>query len=288
MMDWNDVRLFLAIARAGTLSAAAPELGLSQPTAGRRLRGFEEAIGAPLFQRTPAGLQLTSDGHTIFENAERIEAEVFALQRRAGADASELSGDLRISTPEWFASAALVGPLTSFTVDHPSVTIELLGETRLFDLDRREADLVFRFQRFEGADVVQRKFVAVAYGSYATDVYIARHGPPSLGDGEGHRLIAMDAAHGGLADVGWLRARFPKATFSLRSNSRDLQAAACANHGGIAVIPRVLGERLKLTRLDLGEDPPGRDVWLGYHADLRKLARLRAVVEHLTTSVTAL
>jgi DNA-binding transcriptional LysR family regulator len=285
-MEWDDVRLFLAIARARSLSAAAPALALSQPTISRRLRAFEQTIGLTLFQRVPGGVQLTGDGQALLLRAERVEREMLALQRTARAEPDGLSGALRLSAPEWFAHAALLQPATDFVASHPATTIELLGETRLFDLDRGEADMVFRFQHFNSPDVVQRRFVSVRYCLYASAFYLERHGLPTLeGAGAGQRLVAMDQAFDHLADVAWLRTRLPRATFSLRSNSRDLQAAACAQDGGLAVLPCVLAERLGLVRIDLDEPPPGREVWLGYHRDLRRLARLRALVDHLVQAV---
>ncbi|WP_426122865.1 LysR family transcriptional regulator [Pararhizobium sp. PWRC1-1] len=285
-MDWNDVRLFLSIARTKTLSAAAPELGISQPTAGRRLRAFEEAMGTTLFQRTPIGLQLTGDGEVILKQAERVESEMLGLMRSASSDSKELEGELRLSTSEWFASAVLVRPLTAFTTNNPSVTIELLGETRLFDLGRREADMVFRFQKFDGPDVVQRQFAKVSYGVYASPAYVQRLGTPVLRDrGEGHQIIAMDRGHERLADVAWLLQRFPLAKYGFRSNSRDMQALCCAHGGGVAVLPKIIAKDFDLIELHLDEAAPGRDVWLGYHSDLRRVARLRAVIDHLIESV---
>jgi DNA-binding transcriptional LysR family regulator len=285
-MDWNDVRLFLSIARSKTLSAAAPELGISQPTAGRRLRAFEEAMGTTLFQRTPMGLQLTGDGEVILKQAERVESEMLGLMRSASSDTKELEGELRISTSEWFANAVLVPPLTSFARSHPSVTVELLGETRLFDLSRREADMVFRFQKFDEVDVVQRQFLKVKYGVYASPGYLEQKGHPAERErGEGHHTIAMDRGHDKLADVPWLKQRFPLSSYSFRSNSRDMQALSCALGGGIAVLPKILAARFELTEIELDEPPPGREVWLGYHADLRRVARLRAVIDHLLESV---
>ncbi|MBB4289581.1 DNA-binding transcriptional LysR family regulator [Rhizobium leguminosarum] len=285
-MDWNDVRLFLSIARSRTLVGAAPELGISQPTAGRRLRAFEEAMGTTLFQRTPHGLQLTGDGEAILKQAERVETEMLGLLRSVTAEDAELEGELRISTSEWFANTILTKPLTSFAVTHPLITMELLGDTRLYDLSRREADMVFRFQKFDMPDVVQSLFVKVRYGVYASNEYIERQGvPDTAGEGEGHRIVAMDRAHGQLADVPWLLQRLPRATYSFRSNSRDMQAVSCAAGGGVSVLPKVLGERFGLVELWPDEPPPGRDVWLGYHSDLRRVARLRAIIDHLRSTV---
>ncbi len=281
-IDWDDVRLFLAIARAGTLTAAAARLKLSQPTAGRRLRALESAVGAALFQRTASGFRLTDEGETMLVHAEHFEEEAAALERKLLGGARGLEGVLRLSSSDWFASRVLAAPLADFAVTNPGVTIELLADYRLFDLQRREADLVFRFVPFSGADIVQRRLLHVRYSLYAADGYLARCGDPaSSHDGEGHQLVTLDSALDQAADVVWLRARWPRARLAFRSNNREAQAHACVRGAGLAVLPRVIGDALPLRRLD-AEAPPGRDIWLGYHQDLRRLRRLRALVEHLS------
>lgn len=282
---WDDVHLFLAIARAGTLSAAGPRLGLTQPTAGRRLRALEEAVGVTLFHRTPQGFRLTEAGEAMLRHAERMEQESVALERRLFGDARDTGGVLRVSTSEWFARHVLGPALAAFTRDNPRVTVEIVVESRLLDLDRQETDLVFRFVSFDRADIVQRRFTSVRYALYAAQSYLDAHGAPEARGGEGHGIITMDRAFEAAADVAWLRARFPGAHYTIRSNSRDVQAAACVHGAGLAVLPRALGDVLPLVRLDVGEEPPGRVVWLGYHRDLKGLARLRAFVGHVRTAI---
>ena len=282
---WDDIELFLAIARAGTLSAAAPRLGLSQPTAGRRLRALEQAVGVPLFQRAPRGFLLTEPGQAMLRHAERIEQEVVGLERRLFGDALAKGGNLKVSSSEWFARHVLGGPLASFAVAHPDVTVEVLAESRLLDLARQEADLVFRFLRFDSAAVVQQRLTSVRYGLYAAKGYLERRTSPETLGGEGHSLVTMDRAFDSLADVAWLSARYPAAGYSIRSNSRDVQAEACVHGAGLAVLPRIIGDGLPLERLSLSEEPPGRVIWVGYHRDLKRLARLRALLDHVRTLV---
>ncbi|CCW18329.1 Transcriptional regulator, LysR family [Sphingobium indicum BiD32] len=284
-LDWDDVRLFLEIARAGTLSAAAPRLGLTQPSAGRRLRALETLVGASLFQRTSKGFRLTDEGEAMLLHAERMAEDAQALERKLLGQARGLEGGLRISSSDWFSNHVLTDPLADFTRAHPKVTIELIADWRMLDLERREADLVLRFRPFVGPDIVQRRFTTVRYGLYAAQAYLDGHGWIEGGTGEGNRLIAMDEALGELADVEWLRRRWPEASFALRSNSREAQARACVRGAGLAVLPRVIGDALPLVLLEVDEAPPGREVWLGYHRDLKHLARLRALVDHLVAAV---
>ncbi|WP_420139107.1 LysR family transcriptional regulator [Sphingomonas sp.] len=285
-LDWDDLRLFLAVARGGTLTAAAGDLGLSQPTAGRKLRRLEEASGYPLFQRSAAGFRLTDEGETMFLHAERMEEEALALARQFAGSEDRVQGQLRLSASEWFCRLILAPRVAAFTLDHPLVTVELLADSRIVDLHRREADLVFRLPRFEEPEVVQRKYTHIRYALFASSFYLERRGVPETASaGEGHHLIMMDAALESQPDVPWLRSRLPQARVSVRSNSRDVQAVACLQGAGIAVLPQILGDSLGLVRVDLGEAPPGRDIRLGYHADLRRLRRLRALVDHLCAGI---
>lgn len=286
-LDWDDLRLFLAIARAGTLTAAAERLQLSQPTAGRRLRGLEQACGVALFQRTPAGFRLTDEGAAMLPRAERMEEETLALERQFVGSDRALQGQLRLSSSDWFGRIVLAPHIATFVALHPQVTVELITDFRLLDLDRREADLVFRLAAFHGPDIVQRRFVHVLYGLFAARAYLDRVGPDgAAADGARHRLVSMDSRFEALPDVAWLRDRYPEARLSVRSNNREVQAEACRHGAGLAVLPRVMGAQYGLEDLTrAGDEPPGRDIWLGYHADLKRLGRLRSMVDHLSAGI---
>lgn len=275
-MEWSDVRIFLAIAREGTLGAAARKLGLTQPTMGRRLKAFEEALGQKLFQRTNDGFILTDEGRLVLPHAERIEEEVDGFQRQLSGQSHHLDGTLRISCSDWFGIHILSPMLAVFHKSYPNVVVEVLTDARLLNLSRREADLVFRMMPFTEPDVVSRKLMRVEYGVYmSADAF-----KPDLGDGSGFRLVTMDEGFGGMPDVAWLKKQFPKAAVSMRSNNRDVQAALCAGGTGLAVVPRLLGDKFPgLRRLDLPEPPPFREQWIGFHRDLRRLPRLRALVD---------
>jgi DNA-binding transcriptional LysR family regulator len=114
------------------------------------------------------------------------------------------------------------------------------------------------------------------YGVYIADDYPR----PEIGYGTGSSLLVMNIAFGGMPEVSWLQRMLPQARVGFRSNARAVQARLCAQGTGIAVLPRPLGDVIKgLQRIDLGEDPPSRDIWVGYHHDMRRLARLRALLD---------
>lgn len=266
-MEWSDLRIFLAIARAGSLGRAARRLGLTQPTMGRRLRALEAAVGHTLFQRTADGFVLTDEGATVLSRAERIEEEAIAIERALAGQGEAIDGLLRVSSSDWFGIHVLTPLFAEFTRAHPGVTVELVTDVRLFSLARREADLVFRIRPFDDAEVVQRRLMRIDYAVYAAQ-------------GAEEALIALDAAFEDLPDVAWLKSRLPAHRVAYRSNNRDAQARACAAGAGLAVLPVAIGDAMPgIMRVDLGEMPPSRDVWMGYHPDLRRLARLRALVD---------
>lgn len=275
-MEWSDLRIFLAIAREGTLGAAARRLGLSQPTMGRRLSALEASVGHALFQRTSEGFVLTHEGAAVLAHAERMEEEALAFERRLAGAEAQLDGFLRLSSSDWFGRLMLAPVLAEFGRLHPQVSVELLTDARLYSLPRREADLVFRIRPFDEPEVISRRLVHISYA-----VYGPLDGPARVeGDGEGIRVVTMDTAFADMPDARWLARRLPKAYVAMRSNNRDVQAVLCAEGAGLAVLPRPLGDAMPgLRPVDVGEPPPGRDTYVGYHRDLRRLARLRALLD---------
>lgn len=281
-MEWSDVRIFLAIARTGTLGAAARALHLSHPTVGRRLRALEQATGHTLFQRTADGFILTEEGHAVIALAEQMEEGALAIERRLAGREQDLQGTLRISCADWFGAYVLPPIIDDYAKAYPNVDLEILTGTRLFSLAQREADTAFRIVPFDSPDVVQRRLVRLPYG-----VYVAADSPePVYGDGTGFRLITHDTSTGQFPDIAWLTESFPNARPLLRSNNRNVQGRMCREGIGIAVLPQVVGDQIAgLRRLNLPQEPPSRDIWMGYHRDIRRLQRLRAFIAIVTDHV---
>lgn len=275
-MDWGDVRIFLAVARSGTLGAAGRLLKISHPTVSRRLQALEEATGQTLFQRTADGYVLTEEGSAVLTMAEHMEEAALAMERRLAGDEQKLEGTLRISSSDWFGAWVLPPVMKSFNNANPEVDIEILTGTRLFSLAQREADVAFRILPFAEADIVQRRLIDMPYG-----VYIAKElEAPELGHGEGFSLVTMDTSLGAFPDIEWLKQKLPAARVALKSNNRNVQAQMSCAGIGVAVLPRPVGDKQpNLKRLNLGEDPPSREIWMGYHRDVRRSARLRAFVD---------
>lgn len=281
-IDWEGMKTLLAIARAGSLSGAARTLKLTQPTVGRRLDALENATGVTLFQRTQTGYVPTDAGADLLAFAERMEAEALTATRRIVSKDMSLDGLLRLTSSDWFGQHVIAPKLTPFLAQHPALCIELLADTRWYSLERREADIAFRFVEFKSPDIVQKKFLQVDFALYASSAYLKRHGLPVKGDGAGHKLILMDVAFENMADVNWIRQALPNAHVTVRSNSREVQKTICRNGAGLAILPSAIaaGDKKLVAVQSLGS-PPRRHVWLGYHRDLRDMPRLRTFIDYL-------
>ncbi|RYG89238.1 MAG: LysR family transcriptional regulator [Alphaproteobacteria bacterium] len=283
-MEWDDVRIFLAVVRGKSFGEAARALGVSHPTVGRRIKALEDEAEQALFRRTTDGLVLTDAGDTVLALAESMENSALAMERRLAGNHDRLEGLLRISAAEWFAGHVLAPVLGELTRRHPAVVPEVIASYRLLDLSRREADVAFRIVPFSEPDIVQRRLMRMSYGVYgsAATACAMRDDPASVG------LILMNTAQSHFPDVAWLLDRFPLSRRVFTSTSRAVQAQVCLQGMGIAVLPRPLGDALAgLQRIETPDQPPGRDIWVGYHHDLRHMDRLRALLDIAETMLSA-
>lgn len=282
-MEWNDVRIFLAVVRSGSFGEAARTLGVSHPTVGRRIKALEDEAEQALFRRTRDGLVLTDAGDGVLALAQSMENSALAMERRLTGNHDRLEGILRISSAEWFAGYVLAPVLAELTRRHPAVVPEVIASYRLLDLSRREADVVFRLVPFSEPDIVQRRLMSIPYGLYgsADTASALQADPASVG------LILMNTAQSHFPDVAWLLDRFPSSRRVFTSTSRAVQAQMCLQGMGIAVLPRPLGDALSgLQRIDMPDQPPSRDIWVGYHHDLRHMDRLRAMLDIADTMLS--
>src|ERR1700739_153149 len=226
-MDWDDVRVFLAVARQGSLRAAGRALGLSQPTIGRRLASFEAAFGGPaLFDRLPEGLRLTAIGEGLIPAAEQLESAALALERRRAAASPALSGTVRVSVGEWaagFLARCLcdAGP----TALPAGITLELVESRQTANLARREADLAVRHHPPESGDLYVAKV-----GAFACAVYRQR-GSTS----DAWVTYTEEQAH--YATARWVQQQVEKtgAAVALRASSCTMQLAAIRAGSGQGV-----------------------------------------------------
>ncbi|HVU50053.1 MAG TPA: LysR family transcriptional regulator [Polyangia bacterium] len=286
--DWNDLRYFLACARAGSLAGAGRALKVDQTTVGRRLAALEEALGARLFERTPDGFVLTATGARLMETAQLIEQATIDLERRAtGADA-RLEGVVRVATSETLSATFLMSELVALHDDHPGIELQLVTGATSLNLLKREADLALRVgQKPTQQSLVVRRLGAISWGIYGTRAYLEGH-PRVSGGGarfDGDDLVVFDDELSQIAPARWLAERAAGARVVLRTNS-ILTAAAAARAGwGLSALPTFCGGGAPELVLAHPELITPSDVWLVVHPDLQHTGRVRAVLDHLARAM---
>lgn len=200
-MDWDHLRIFLAVARHGQLLAAARRLGLNHATVARRLDALEEVLGAPLFERRPAGCILTAAGEHLLPAAERVETEVLGITESLRDAAAEVAGTVRIGAPDGLGSYFLAAELGTLAEAYPDLVVELVPLPRTFSLSRREADLAIVLdQPTEGRLLVSR-LSDYTLGVYAARRYLDRHGVP-----ENLEALIRHSAVAGVEDLAYASA----------------------------------------------------------------------------------
>lgn len=288
MLDWDDLRSFLAIAREGTLSAAARRLGVRQSTMGRRLAALEARAGVRLLERTPRGFRLTPAGEAARADVERMEDAALAAERAVSGRDVRLEGVVRLTTASGFAEPVLMPALADLAERYPGIVVELNADDRTFSLAAREADLAIRLARPRGQSMLGRRVGTVSFGLYASEAYLAAHSAPALAgsQGEGHRLILTRDETGAYPEVDALAMMAPRASVALRSDNRSSHVAAARAGLGIAVLGHHVAAGSGLVRID-SAPLEGREIWLVQHEDTRDVPRIRAVADALATSLRA-
>jgi DNA-binding transcriptional LysR family regulator len=274
MDSWDDLRLLLAVHRAGTLSAAAPLLGVDQSTVSRRLSSLGRTLGTPLLERREGHYQLTAAGTAALQRAERVEQEIQALQLQLDRLNDRAGGSVRLSVPDGFGVALLAPRLWEFHRDNPGVELVLMMETSVVNLVRREADLAVRFVRPTQHELVVRRIARIGFGPYASDTYLSRR-PRRAGFAPEEDVVLYDTA-GQSPEGEWLLAHLPRARVRIRVRSPLVVQAAAVAGAGVGMLSTYLGAHPALKPL-LATPPVMRDAFLVVHRSLARVERIRAV-----------
>lgn len=283
--DWEHLATFVAVARAGSLTGGARDLGISQPTAGRHIGALEQALGTSLFVRHARGLALTDDGAALFEGADDVARRLEAVLRGPGGASGEVAGSVRISAAEPVGGHAIAPALIALGEAHPRLHIQLVIDNSPADLSRREADVAVRMFRPTQLDLVARRIGEVELGMFASKRYLERRGMPrGLEDLEGHRIIGHDRDaywHRAIAELG-----LPASAFAYRTDSILAQIQAVRDGVGIGGLHLALAARdPDLVRV-LSELPlQPLEMWLVMHRDLRGNPAVRTVYDQLATTL---
>jgi DNA-binding transcriptional LysR family regulator len=285
-MDWDDVRVFHAVASARSLAAGARQAGQDRSTASRRIAALERALGARLFFRTRDGLRLSPTGERLLEHAERMAADARALEASGSEEGAEVGGRVRIATTESLAAMLVREGLLELRGRHPQLEIELLGSNRSVDLARGEADMALRISAIKEPSLRARKVARLPFALFAGQPYVQRRGRPrSERELAGHDVLLHGGELAALPESRWLASR-PGVRVALRTSSMTALLAAAIDGAGVAAITGPWGEReLGLVRLfDLEAIPP-RPLWLVMHPDARARTAVRAVADHVAAIV---
>ncbi|ETX16476.1 LysR family transcriptional regulator [Roseivivax halodurans JCM 10272] len=286
MTDWDDIRIFLATARGESLSAAGRRLRMDPATVGRRIARLEQALGTPLFAKSPQGYALTGAGDRLMRHAEEAEQAMQAASEAVAGTTEGLSGQIRIGAPDGCANFVLPQVCAAIAEDNPDLDLQIVSLPRVVNLSKREADMAIAVSAPTAGRLAVQKVTDYHLHLAATRGYLEEHAPiESLGDLSGHRItgyipdMIFDKELDYLSDLGVERV-------SLASNSVAVQFQWLRQGAGLGIVHdfalpaapdlvRVLPDQLSLTRA----------FWLVRHADDRRLPRLSRFAAALSDGI---
>ncbi|MCQ1854624.1 LysR family transcriptional regulator [Neorhizobium galegae] len=281
-MNWDDVRMFLAVARAGQILAASRRLGVNHATLGRRVTALEEDLRTRLLIRRTNGCELTAEGEVFFRAAERMETEMLAAQASTGRIDAAIAGTVRIGAPDGFGVSFLASRLGRLTRRHPELKLQLVPVPRSFSLSQREADIAITIERPEQGRLVSSKLTDYTLGLYASKTYLDQAGTPQTVEAlKSHPRIGYveDLIFSPSLNFTGEVMRDWDASFEI--SSAIGQTEAVRSGAGIGILHDYVARQYpELVRV-LPETIIRRSYWTTYHETTRDLMRLRTVVEFL-------
>jgi DNA-binding transcriptional LysR family regulator len=284
MLDWNDLRYFLAVVREGSTLAAGRALRVSQTTVARRIAALEKAIGVPLFEKRQAGYAPTPTGQQLIERAQQVEIAATAFTEAAAAEKRDTSGTVRITTQDIFGVALLAPMLRELHERHPEIMIELDDSQDFRDLGEGEADIALRSAIGElGAGVVGRRLGPDEWTLYCSCDYAAQHGVPRTREQlKKHAFIGGGGPKLWRAYSAWLHDLNLDDRVIMHHASAMGMMSAIRSGLGIAVLPCIVADAdPDLIQCVPPKNGHGRSMWLVTHERVRKTPRVRAVIDFL-------
>lgn len=273
--DWQDLRVFLALGRHGSLSAAARTLSVNHATIARRIRSLETTLGEKLVERRPEGYVLTPAGTQALAAASDMETAIQTLGR-GNSDASP-KGLVRVNAPPGLALGFLTERLAAIPHEFPGLDIDLATDLRSVSLERHETDIAIRLGRPQDGDLMAKLLLSMGFGFYGTPK-ACRH----VEAGGEPLFIGFDEANSYVPEAAWLARDFPQARLVFRANNQVAQAMAARSGIGLALLPNYIGRSdPKLQRCLFDPAPPPREIWMLTRRQDRKDLPIRAVTDYL-------
>ncbi|SLN65918.1 HTH-type transcriptional regulator DmlR [Aquimixticola soesokkakensis] len=288
-MDWDKLRIFHAVADAGSLTHAGDTLHLSQSAVSRQIRALEESLGTTLFHRHARGLILTEQGELLFDATRSMAKRLDAAAARIRDSEEEVYGELRVTTATGFGTLWLAPRLSKLYDKYPELKIDLMLEERVLDLPMREADVAIRMKEPSQADLIRKRLMTVRMRLYASEPYLEEHGTPqSMDDLAKHRLICQNTTShqvsAGARLVQELMQHEIRSTLFV-NNYFGVQQAVL-NHLGIGLLPDYLSETdSRLTRVLPDVDSSEVPVFLAYPEELRHSKRIEVFRDFVISEI---
>ena len=279
-MNWDDARMFLAVARTGQLLGASRRLGVNHATLSRRVSALEEALKTRLLIRRTNGCDLTAEGEAFLRAAERMETEMLAVQASIGRIDTAVAGTVRVGAPDGFGVSFLAPRLGRLTARHPELKIQLVPVPRSFSLSQREADIAITLERPEQGRLVSSKLTDYTLGLYASRDYLAENGTPeTVEDLKSHRRVGYVEDLIFTASLNFTGEIMRSWDASFEISSATGQTEAVRSGAGIGILHDYLARQHgELVRL-LPANSIRRAYWTTWHESARDLVRVRTVAE---------
>lgn len=294
MLDWQDIQIFLEVARHQRLTDAARRLGLDHSTLSRRTRRFERRLNTQLFERSTHGYQLTTAGQRLLAHAEEMARHATEARESLSDQNQQLSGQIRLGVTEGFGTWVIAPLLVAFCERHPGITLDLLALPRMVNLSRHEADLAITVDRPGNAGLVTSRLCDYRLRLYGSHGYLAaHHAPDTLSDIERHSLIGYvdDLIFSNQLDylAPLLESnRVGNPHFSIRSTSVTTQYNAAIQGAGLAILPCFMAETSpELNVLLPDEVSIVRQFWITARQEQRQLSKVRLLWDFLRDAIGA-
>jgi len=287
MLNWDDLRLFLAASRDRSFVAVGRRMQVDQTTVARRLSALEQTVGSSLFHRSPRGITLTEAGVSLIAHAEKIEAEVMAASARLEEREGEITGTVRLATPEAFGTFLVAPNAVRLHERHPDLQLELVPESRTVSLSSREADLAVALNRPPRGRLVARKLTDYRLGLYGAAEYLCAHPPiADLVAARTHPFVWYIDEMIDIPELRYFDQLVAGSATAFRSSSIAAQHEAVANGLGLGILHAFAADAdPRLVRLLPKNIQVTRSYWLVVHKDEQRLPRVRAVIDFLTDLV---
>jgi DNA-binding transcriptional LysR family regulator len=287
MLDWNDLRYFLGVARSGSTLAASRSLKVAQATVSRRITALEQALGTALFIRSPSGYTLSVRGQAVLAEAEQVERSIEALVNSVEAEGRRLNGTVRLTTVESAANVWLMPALAAFRAQHPAVVAEVIVDDRALDIARGEADIAIRFGNPpQDESLVIRRIVELHESVYVRQDLADQLGLPNNYAGLTRYPIIGFSGPGVGHIAKWVTDLGPDANVVHSANTLSSVIAAVRTGMGAAVIPCLIGDTTSgLVRLF----PPIPELttpgWIVTTASARQQPHIRALLDFIADHI---